>query len=140
MALRTLTQVDLVLDTSAYSHFRRGDEETCERLSAAQIIYVPVIVIGELRAGFELGGRLRENLAMLDMFLDEPFVRAVDVSARVAARYGRIFAGLRRAGTPIPLNDIWIAACASDIGATLLTFDRDFLSIPDLDVELLEHV
>lgn len=128
---------DLVLDTSAYSHFRRGHEATCEHLAAAEVVYLPSIVIGELRAGFELGDRVRDNVTILQAFLDEAFVRIVDVEVTIAAHYGRLFAALRRAGTPVPINDVWIAACALGVGATILTFDGDFLRIPGVDVELL---
>jgi tRNA(fMet)-specific endonuclease VapC len=126
---------DLVLDTSAYSHLRRGDEQVGDRLAMADVVYVPTIVIGELRAGFELGRRIRENVIELETFLDEPFVRAVSADANVAIRYGRLFAELRRAGTPVPVNDIWIAACAQEVGAPIVTFDGDFLRIPGVDVE-----
>lgn len=71
----------LVLDTSAYSHFRRGDEATCERMSNADVTYIPSIVLGDLRAGFELGTQLRSNVAMLDAFLDEAFVETIMVDA-----------------------------------------------------------
>jgi tRNA(fMet)-specific endonuclease VapC len=58
----------------------------------------------------------------------------------VAIRYGRFFADLRRAGTPIPTNDLWIAATALDSGAHLLTFDGDFERIAALDCTILLSV
>jgi tRNA(fMet)-specific endonuclease VapC len=128
----------IVLDTSAYSQMRRGHGVVLDQLAEAAIVFVPVIVIGELRAGFELGDRTKDNIALLDAFLGEPFVETIEVTPAIAAGYGRAFAELRRAGTPIPINDIWIAACALRVGARLLTFDRDFLRVPGLDVELLE--
>ena len=107
------------------------------RLAAAELVHVPAVVLGELRAGFELGDRLLQNMATLEAFLAESFVRIVTIDAKVAVNYGRLFASLRKAGTPVPLNDIWIAACAQQIGAPVLTFDRDFTVMPGLDVELL---
>jgi tRNA(fMet)-specific endonuclease VapC len=117
---------------------RRGHAAVLDVLAEAAVIFVPVIVLGELQAGFELGDRARDNRNMLDEFVAEPFVELVDISAAVASRYARTFAALRRAGTPIPINDVWIAACALHVGVPVLTFDRDFVHVPDLDVHLLE--
>ena len=130
----------LVLDTSAYSHFRGGHAEVLDALSRAERVLVPVTVLGELEAAFQWGSRARENRRALEDFLEEPFVDLLPVTAAVARQYGRVFAGLRRAGTPIPVNDIWIAASAIDCGGTLLTFDRDFDRIAGLDhVTLSSH-
>ena len=123
----------LVLDTSAYSHFRRGHARTLDALARAERVLIPATVLGELEAAFALGGRARENRRGLDDFLAEPFVDLIETSASVARHYGRVFAALKRAGTPLPVNDIWIAAATLDCGGTLLTFDRDFERIGGLD-------
>ncbi|MEW6322563.1 MAG: type II toxin-antitoxin system VapC family toxin [Acidobacteriota bacterium] len=123
----------LVLDTSAYSHFRRGHPGVLAALARAERVVVPATVIGELEAAFELGTRTLENRRTLEDFLTEPFVDRLDITATVARRYGRIFAALKRAGTPLPVNDIWIAAAVFDCGGTLVTFDRDFERVPGLD-------
>ena len=127
----------LVLDTSAYSHLRAGDKRVVDFLAAAETIVVPVIVLGELEAAFRRGSRLRENLQILSEFLSEPGVQLMPVDADVAVRYGELFAQLRTAGTPLPTNDVWIAACTSTSGGHLLTFDRDFDSVPGLRVTVL---
>jgi predicted nucleic acid-binding protein len=128
----------LVLDTSAYSQMRAGHEGVLDRLAAAEMVLVPVTVIGELAAAFELGRRSREDRAVLEEFLAEPFVTTLGVTAEVARTYGRHFARLRRAGTPIPVNDVWIAAETLDCGGHLLTFDRHFERIEGLDCTVLE--
>ena len=128
----------LVLDTSAYSHFRRGHGGVLDALARAERVLVPVAVLGELEAAFELGSRARDNRRTLDDWLGEPFVDLVDTTASVARHYGRIFAALKRAGTPLPANDIWIAAAAVDCGGALLTFDRNFERIAGLDVVVLD--
>jgi tRNA(fMet)-specific endonuclease VapC len=130
----------LTLDTSAYSRFRAGDARVHDLIAAAEIVFVPVIVLGELHGAFDVGMRARENRVALSEFLNEPFVRVAAVSADVARQYGRVYAALRRAGTPIPANDIWIAATAIDLGACLLTFDRDFEHVGALDRVVLEGV
>jgi tRNA(fMet)-specific endonuclease VapC len=127
----------LVLDTSAYSHFRAGDERVLELIAVAEGVGLPTVVLGELEAAFMLGRRERENRAILNEFLAETFVAILPVTAAVAHRYGRLFADLRRAGTPIPINDVWIAATALDCGGQLLTFDEDFGRIAALDCTIL---
>ena len=95
-------------------------------------------VLGELEAAFELGSRARDNRRTLDDWLGEPFVELIDTTASVARHYGRLFSILKRAGTPVPVNDIWIAAATLDCGGALLTFDRDFERISGLDVTRLD--
>jgi tRNA(fMet)-specific endonuclease VapC len=127
----------LVLDTSAYSWMRGGHEVVLDLVAAAEIVILPVTVLGELEAGFELGDRQRENRATLADFVAEPFVAIHSPSPDTACRYGEIFARLRRAGTPVPVNDIWIAAICLDCGGHLLTFDRHFERIPSLPATVL---
>jgi tRNA(fMet)-specific endonuclease VapC len=130
----------LVLDTSAYSRFRSGDTRVHDFIATAESVLMPTTVLGELHGAFEMGSRTRENRVALAEFLREPFVRVVTVSADVARQYGQIYAALRRAGTPIPVNDMWIAAATLDQGACLLTFDSDFDRIAGLDRIVLEGI
>ena len=122
----------LALDTSAYARLRAGDERVHDLIASA--------VLGELYGAFELGLHGRANRVALAEFLEEPFVKILPVSAEVARQYGRVYAALRRVGTPIPVNDIWIAAAAIDQGACLLTFDRDFDRVAGLDRITLEGI
>lgn len=130
----------LVLDTSAYSRFRAGDSRVHDFLAAAEVVLMPATVLGELHGAFEFGSRAKENRVTLAEFLAEPFVKVVPVTADVARQYGRVYASLRKAGQPIPANDMWIAAAAIDQGACLLTFDRDFEHVHGLDRVVLEGV
>jgi tRNA(fMet)-specific endonuclease VapC len=127
----------LVLDTSAYSHFRSADPRVLDRIAAAEMVLLPAVVLGELEAAFALGRREQENRMLLAEFLTEPFVSTLPVTPLVARRYGRLFADLRRAGTPIPTNDLWIAATTLDCGGHLLSFDADFERIASLDCTVL---
>lgn len=108
-----------------------------ELIARAEIVFVPVVTLGELEGGFELGTRAKENRVALDQFLDEPFVSTLEISRTVARRYGRLFAALRLAGTPIPINDVWIAAATQDCGGHLVTSDGDFRRIDALDCTIL---
>lgn len=128
----------LVLDTSAYSRLRSGDARVVDVIAAAETVFVPVTVLGELHGAFETGSRPRENRLMLATFLAESFVTVLHVDASVARQYGRIYARLRRAGTPIPTNDMWIAAATVDSGGSLLTFDAHFHKVQGLDRIVLE--
>ncbi|HUB98404.1 MAG TPA: type II toxin-antitoxin system VapC family toxin [Solirubrobacterales bacterium] len=114
------------LDTSAYSNFRRGNEEVAVLLDRAESVGVSTVVLGELRTGFLLGGRRRRNEAELDAFLDNPAVDMLPVDSETSRQYAEIVAELRKAGTPLPTNDIWIAATAARNGATVLTCDEHF--------------
>jgi tRNA(fMet)-specific endonuclease VapC len=84
---------------------------------------------GELRTGFLLGGRRKRNERDLDVFLDNPVVQVLPVDSETSRQYAEIVAELRKAGTPIPTNDIWIAATAARNGRTVLTCDDHFQRI-----------
>jgi tRNA(fMet)-specific endonuclease VapC len=127
----------IVLDTSAYSHFRSNHAGVVDRIATADRVYLPTIVLGELEAAFRRGRRTGDNRAMLEAFLREDFVGVLPVTTDVARRYGELFVELRTAGTPIPINDIWIAATAIDAGTELVTFDTDFQQIARLDRTIL---
>lgn len=122
------------LDTSAYSRFRRGHPRLAELLDSGAWVGVPAIVIGELRFGFRLGARRAYNEAKLSDFLASPPVEVLEVDEAVAACYADIVAELRQAGTPIPVNDAWIAACAAHTGSTVLTADAHFERIRRIGV------
>jgi predicted nucleic acid-binding protein len=126
------------LDTVAYSHFKRGEPRIVSLLDRAEWIGVPVIVLGELFAGFERGKHKQKNLAELDEFLSTPLVEPLPVDRATAEIFGGIVADLRRRGRPVPTNDIWIAASCIRAGATLLTWDAHFREIPILGALIFE--
>ena len=117
------------LDTSAYSNFKRGFRDVVELLDSAEWIGFPSVVVGELWLGFLGGGRLDQNRAELQQFLANPMVERLVVDDEVGRIYAEITVALRRAGTRIPTNDIWIAATAARAGATVLTYDPHFTAI-----------
>ena len=119
----------LCIDTSAYSHFMRGEAAVVTHLDRASWVGVPSTVLGELRTGFRLGDRPDEHGAELEAFLSRDVVNEVTVDVEVARIYAEVVVDLRRAGTPLPTNDIWIAACAVRSGSTVISFDRHFSEI-----------
>jgi len=128
----------ILLDTSAMSALFRGHEEIAQTIAFADQIGVSPVALGELRAGFRGGTRCEENQAGLERFLCKPLVRAISVDAETADRYAQIHDSLRRAGTPIPTNDIWIAASAMQFGFRLVTTDRHYENVAQVALELHE--
>lgn len=126
------------LDTSAYSRFKLGEPAVTELIDSAFYVCLPSIAIGELLAGFRLGAHERLNSTELWDFIADPAADVLDVDVHVAERYSHIYADLRRSGTPIPTNDMWIAATASANGMTVLTFDDHFKAIPQVPSLVLD--
>lgn len=122
----------LLLDTNRLSDALAEDDEVLDRLEAAEEIHVPVIVLGELRAGFLGGKRAAQNEERLQWFLAQDGVTALPIDGPVSHRYAEIHRVLRRAGTPIPTNDLWIAALAIENGLALYSRDVHFAQVPGL--------
>src|SRR2546423_15203184 len=107
----------------------RGDPQVVQLIDAADWIGVPAVVLGELWVGFLRGRRFSENDRELRAFLANSSVAAVDITPEVSRAYADLVIALREAGTPIPVNDIWVAACAVTAGASVLTYDSHFRQI-----------
>ena len=110
----------------------RGDGAIKEALQTAEAIYLNPIVLGELRTGFLRGRKREKNDERLIRFLSSSRVSVIAVDDETAERYAVILNGLWTAGTPIPTNDIWIAASAMQYGLTVITTDAHFLKIPQI--------
>lgn len=119
----------VLLDSNAYSQLMRGDQQVAGVVRTAREVLLSAIVVGELLYGFRRGSRFERNVADLRSFLDNPYVTFVPVGPTTADRYSRIAASLRTKGTPIPTNDMWIAAHAMETGADLLSADGHFESV-----------
>lgn len=122
----------VLIDTNAYVAFLAGDRSLLETLSQAETISMSVIVLGELHAGFRGGTRRRENEKILADFLGKPGVSPLMLSLETAQIFGEIKGTLKRAGTPIPINDVWLAAQAIETGSVLMTLDTHFRRVPGL--------
>ncbi len=116
----------VALDTSAYSALMRGHRDVASLVRRAEAVLLPAVVAGELLYGFRHGSRFEENAARLEAFLETPSVNLLAVTFVTADRFGRIATALREKGTPIPTNDIWIAAQAMEAGADLVSSDAHF--------------
>ncbi len=127
----------ILLDTSAYSSFMRGQGEVKEALQSADSISLNPIVLGELQAGFQHGRYSDRNRNRLDQFLASPRVQLLTMDEGTAERYAVILNGLWAIGRPIPTNDLWIAASAMQYGLTILTTDAHFKHIAQV---LVHHI
>lgn len=127
----------LMLDTSAYAVFKRGNQDALAAIQTAADILIPLPVLGELWAGFAVGNRHQKNREELDVFLQSRRVKVVPIIPDTAERYAFIYAYLRKEGRPIPTNDLWIAASAMEHSAMLLTADQHFQLVPQILLHFL---
>ena len=122
----------IMLDTNTYARYILGDPAVLTQIIEADTIYLSSIVIGELIAGFLGGSQINKNRDNLNMFISKSTVQVLQVGVETSEIYAELKNGLKRMGTPIPTNDIWIAACAIENGAKLITYDKHFLHIQGL--------
>lgn len=121
----------MILDTNAISALLADDEALHARIAAEPKLYLPVIAIGEFRFGL-LGSRLRE-------LLSEKFAgligssKVLDVTEATTSHYAELRQALKFAGTPIPANDLWIAASARQHALPILSRDAHFDNVPGIE-------
>ncbi len=123
----------LALDTNRYVDLCRGDAEVLDRVASAEAVSLPFIVIGELRAGFQAGARARGNERVLQRFLAKPTVDILLASEETTMHYANLYRQLREQGTPVPTNDLWIAALVIEHRLTLYSRDFHFDHLPQVD-------
>lgn len=122
----------LALDTNAYTAFCKGDRQTLRAIQSAEALLMPLPVLAGLRAGFAVGRQGDQNEATLQKFLNSKRVEVATPDEATTFLYSRLFAYLRRKGSPIPINDLWIASITQQHDATLLTFDQHFDALPQI--------
>lgn len=124
----------VVIDTNAYAAFKKGDPDALKIIQDVTEILINPIVIGELVGGFMLGNREQRNRAELTQFLNVTKVNQADISTQTSEYFGSIFKSLRTKGTPIPTNDIWIAATAMQFGFAVFSYDKHFQNVDGLQI------
>ena len=123
---------NIVIDTNAYTRLLAGEEDVLDVIGTAEIVYISIFVLGELYAGFAGGTKKRGNKDALNRFLLKPTVKILNATSETAKIFGMVKQNLKKAGTPLPINDVWIAAHALETGSTLITYDSHFKKIAGL--------
>ena len=119
-------------DTNRLTDLLRGDARLAEHLGACDEVWIPLVVLGEMKAGLHGGTQRHRNEILLSQFLAKATVSVLLPGRETAEYYAKIFVQLKRAGTPLPDNDLWIAALVLQHDLTLITRDRHFERIPQL--------
>lgn len=122
----------LALDTNRYTDLCRGDASVVGKVELADEVWLPFIVVGELRVGFAVGSQGPRNEAVLRRFLLKPGVGILYADDQTTYHYASVYRQLRKQGTPIPTNDIWIAALILQHSLVLFARDTHFDSLPQL--------
>lgn len=122
----------LALDTNRYTDLCRGIADVVETVEGADEVRLPFVVLGELRAGFAVGSQGPRNEAILRRFLLKPGVDVLYADEQTTHHYANVYRQLRKQGTPMPTNDMWIAALV--LQHSLVLYDRDahFDALPQL--------
>ena len=122
----------LALDTNTYRLVMEAEKLAVRLVRTSEVVLIPVPVIAELRFGFLHGTKGRQNEATLTRFLDSPRVQVLSCDEETTKTYAALKLQLKRQGTPIPINDVWIAALVLQHDATFFTRDSDFDRFPQL--------
>lgn len=124
--------IRIVVDTNAYTRLLAGRKEVLDVIGTADLVYMLIFVLGELYAGFAGGTKEHNNKDALDRFLLKPTVKILNATSETAKVFGMVKQGLRKAGTPLPINDVWIAAHTLETGSTLVSYDNHFKNVAGL--------
>lgn len=119
-------EVNIAIDSNRYTDLIKGDKAALETLERATSVLVPLIVLAELRAGFACGSKRQENERVLVQFLNTSGVSVLYPDESTTLAYAELFRDLRKAGKPVPTNDLWIAALCIQHNLVLFARDRHF--------------
>jgi tRNA(fMet)-specific endonuclease VapC len=119
-------------DTNRYVDLCKGVEETVAVLETADVVVLPFVVLAELRAGFLLGRRQVENERALNTLLLKDGVEVLFADDQTTNHYASVYRQLRKQGTPIPTNDMWLAALVLQHNLALHARDRHFEHLPQI--------
>ncbi|MCG9885252.1 MAG: type II toxin-antitoxin system VapC family toxin [Cyanobacteria bacterium] len=129
-----MTTGRFLLDTNIVIALNKSDLSVAKNIQSAEFVALSITVAGELLYGARRSARRDQNLQQVESLLQS--ITVLNCDLETARQYARIKEALQRKGRPIPENDIWIAALASQHGLTVATRDSDFSAIPDLEITL----
>jgi tRNA(fMet)-specific endonuclease VapC len=122
----------LAVDSNAVIAYREGISAICKLIERIDIVFLPVIVLGELRYGAINSAKPEKNEQDISKFSDNSVIMPIDED--VAIRYAKVRSELKKTGHPIPENDIWIAAICLELDVPLLSNDGHFQYVNGLEV------
>ena len=128
----------LSVDTNAVIAYREGIPEVCTLIEGADLLFLPVIVLGELLYGAYNSAKPQKNEQVTHKFSAQSVLVPIDDA--IAIRYATVRLQLKKIGRPIPENDIWVAATCLELDVPLLTRDGHFDHIHGLEVINWEEV
>lgn len=129
----------LVLDTNVYCDYAEGVPNVVDYMAIhGEEIFLPSVVIGELAYGFLKSSRQEFNERKLQEIIKKLQIEIIDVDQNVSRKYALIYLFLVNKGTKIPINDVWIASCCMEVGGTLLTRDRHFKHVEQIETIILD--
>jgi predicted nucleic acid-binding protein len=127
------------LDTNIYCDFAEGLPDAVDAIATyGQSIFIPSVVLGELFFGFMKGSRQQFNEKKLRQVVSRLKIEIIDVNTDVARKYATIYLSFQKKGIKIPINDVWIAACCMEMGGTLLTRDKHFELVDQIETMVLK--
>ncbi|HEX5044441.1 MAG TPA: type II toxin-antitoxin system VapC family toxin [Candidatus Polarisedimenticolaceae bacterium] len=124
--------MNVALDTNRYVDLCKGVAATVQVVADADRVYLPFVVMAELRAGFALGRHSANNERVLRRFLMKRGVDVLFADEGTTHHYATTFRQLRLQGTPIPAHDLWIAALVLQHGLLLHSRDAHFHHLPQV--------
>jgi len=124
--------VRLALDTNRYVDLCKGIEGTVRLVATAETVFLPFVVVAELRAGFAVGKRAVENERVLRRFLLKEGVAVLYPDDQTTHHYAAVYRQLRSQARPIPTNDMWIGALVQQHNLLLYSRDKHFDCLPQL--------
>lgn len=120
----------MILDTNGLSALVEGEPSLEPVLRKAEHLAIPAIVLGEYRYGFWHSRNRQDYQQWLQQYL--PYFRILDIEDRTTIPYAAVRTELKRAGTPIPSNDVWIAALCRQHSLPIISRDHHFDLVPGI--------
>ena len=127
-----------LLDSSIVIDHIGGFRRLPDKVSKSEAMLFSQIAMAEIKVGFDDTRRGRREREALENFKRLPNVVEITLTSATTDLYAKVFRSLRAAGTPIPINDIWLAAQALEHGAVLVSRDRHFEAVANLQTMILE--
>lgn len=125
----------VALDANRLTDLFRGDQVLAQILGQCEDVFVPLPVLAETKAGYMGGTRQAENEQALRAFFSKESARLLLPTRETSDYFARLIDQLRAAGTPIPTNDVWIAALVAEHDLILITRDEHFRRLPQLALQ-----